>query len=516
MAVVRAAPATHRINMTIRNTAEAAAKRSNPTRLARARFLVGTEAATAIRTVAAAMADELDTASGRGVDAERSEALMALAARLRARDFDPTLAVSESLARSTLRTRLVSTGRAKPDFELTADRTDSIEDRLLVAAVAAAIRRSFGSSYEAYAQRVLKSAGDGWGRDDMNPLGSHALALAALSAVAGLGTAASAHRELCAAMCRHLAEPLARTLLSADDVLRGGATATHRTAPRPAGVARDRRDHATRPGPSLERLVGERIRDLLSDRLSECQVPATVREFLLDAWLRHLRTAALRDGEQSARFREAMAVVDDLVGSLDAAAGSGGRDLAQRIAPLVRSMTQGVREIGANADEYRPFFDELFVMHLRRLQSGESEQAGCTDAAPAASGDRRQQASERVARRSSASSGGRATGAEARSQAAAPADVDLHALADATDFSIPLVRRRIPAVQAWVDLAPGEWFELIETDGASRIYKLLWINGERSIALLVRRDDRRTLLFNAQGLESRFAHGRAFLLDHAV
>ncbi|HRO61730.1 MAG TPA: DUF1631 family protein, partial [Burkholderiaceae bacterium] len=143
---------------------------------------------------------------------------------------------------------------------------------------------------------------------------------------------------------------------------------------------RNRRDYSRRPSAERERAVGERIRELIEQRLERAEVPDSVRDFLLNVWLRHLRTAALRNGEDSTEFRVAMEVVDDLVWSLDGI-GVGDRrelderddrrnrrELAQRIPPLIRLMTQGVREIGAQDDEYRPFFDELFLIHLRRMQ----------------------------------------------------------------------------------------------------------------------------------------------------
>src|SRR5690606_14726673 len=131
---------------------------------------------------------------------------------------------------------------------------------------------------------------------------------------------------------------------------------------------RNRRDYSRRPGPDRERLATERIRELIEKRLVGSEVPESVREFLQNVWLRHLRTAALRSGEESTDFRVAMQVVDDLVWSLDSRDGGSRRELAERIPPLIRLIGQGGNEIGAKDDEYRAFFDELFLIHLRRMQ----------------------------------------------------------------------------------------------------------------------------------------------------
>jgi hypothetical protein len=98
-------------------------------------------------------------------------------------------------------------------------------------------------------------------------------------------------------------------------------------------------------------------------------VPESVAEFLKGVWLRHLRTAVLRDGEESAGYQAALKVVDDLLWTID---GEGQRrsrsELAQRIPEMLKILTQGISDIGAKPEDYRPFFDEMFLIHLRRMQ----------------------------------------------------------------------------------------------------------------------------------------------------
>jgi hypothetical protein len=138
---------------------------------------------------------------------------------------------------------------------------------------------------------------------------------------------------------------------------------------------RNRRDYSRRPSAERERAVTERIRELIAARL-RADVPESVRQFLFEVWLRHLRTAALRNGEESNEFRVALQVVDDLIWSLDPSEAGSRCELAERIPPLIRLMTQGLREIGAKDDEYRAFFDELFLIHLRRMRSTEAARSG--------------------------------------------------------------------------------------------------------------------------------------------
>ncbi|MBA3477860.1 MAG: DUF1631 family protein [Lautropia sp.] len=132
---------------------------------------------------------------------------------------------------------------------------------------------------------------------------------------------------------------------------------------------RNRRDYRRRPSREREFEISGKIEKLLTDRLQNREVPETVAEFLKGVWLRHLRTAVLRDGEESAGYQAALKVVDDLLWTID---GEGQRrsrsELAQRIPTMLKILTQGISDIGARAEDYRPFFDEMFLIHLRRMQ----------------------------------------------------------------------------------------------------------------------------------------------------
>ncbi|HQN10710.1 MAG TPA: DUF1631 family protein, partial [Quisquiliibacterium sp.] len=153
---------------------------------------------------------------------------------------------------------------------------------------------------------------------------------------------------------------------------------------------RNRRDYRRRPGRAREQEVTQRLSAILVERLDRHQVPDSVRDFVLNVWLRHLRTAMLRDGENSAEFKVALEVVDDLLWTLDGTRERKSRRvLAQKIPPLIRLLAQGLRAIGARDDEFKPFFDELFLIHLRKMQrrggvSDATEALEATRAAPSA------------------------------------------------------------------------------------------------------------------------------------
>lgn len=163
------------------------------------------------------------------------------------------------------------------------------------------------------------------------------------------------------------------TRVAADVALLADRVQGERDA-RGEGGPRNRRDYRTRPGPEEEHRVTQRITSMLRERLDSEAVPDSVREFLFNVWLRRLRTAGLRDGVESATFRELLGAVDDLLWSLDPARGDIGREeLAQRIPQLVRVLSRGAQETGARDDEYRFFFDELFLLHLRKMHMRHDE-----------------------------------------------------------------------------------------------------------------------------------------------
>jgi Protein of unknown function (DUF1631) len=137
---------------------------------------------------------------------------------------------------------------------------------------------------------------------------------------------------------------------------------------------RNRRDFGRRPTRAQEQSVTEKLKKLIDERIGQHDVPESAREFITQVWMRHLRTAVLRDGEDSQQYKVSLAVVDDLLWSLDNTKRSKTK-LATKIPPLIRLLTQGMREIGAKDDEYKPFFDEIFLMHLRKMQSS---RAGAT------------------------------------------------------------------------------------------------------------------------------------------
>ncbi|MEZ5650541.1 MAG: DUF1631 family protein [Burkholderiaceae bacterium] len=131
---------------------------------------------------------------------------------------------------------------------------------------------------------------------------------------------------------------------------------------------RNRRDYARRPGREQEKAVTEQISTRIARKTHDRLLPATVVTFLDEVWARVLRTTALRDGEDSPAFDDALSVVDELLDTVDGEDHAGVRArLAARIPMLIERLHSGMRQIGVAPDAHRDFFDELFLLHLRRL-----------------------------------------------------------------------------------------------------------------------------------------------------
>ena len=380
---------------------------------------------------------------------------------------------------------------------------------------------------------------------------------------------ASALQTRSAVMARQVEHEYARAARNVSQLIE--RVVNERTALEATPGRRNRRNYRNRPGREREVEVTERLGDLLRERLERHQVPESVREFVLNVWLRQLRTAVLRDGEDSAEFKVALQVVDDLLWSLDASKERQSRsELAQKIPPLIRLLTQGLREMGAKDDEHKPFFDELFLIHLRKMQRRRKGRGGSTAPGGTLEGDddtgpstrnggpptgtrRTGTGGDRDAPGTGAATLDRPPRAPAHSESlddlgvpstdrlptlpdlseAAPptpglpigapgtggdagsperADrklMEILASLDLTDLPTEPRPFQLDADRALATLSRGDWLRLETRDGKPAYAKVAWINARRTVVLLVRHPDRRALSMRTEELRERFAQGRA-------
>ncbi len=335
---------------------------------------------------------------------------------------------------------------------------------------------------------------------------------------------------------------------------------------------RNRRDFGRRPTRAQEQSVTEKLKKLIDERIGRHDVPDSAREFITQVWMRHLRTSVLRDGEDSQQYKLSVAVVDDLLWSLDNTKRSKTK-LATKIPPLIRLLTQGMREIGAKDDEYKPFFDEIFLMHLRKMQSNNlnrnSLAAGDELTTTARSAVDTQvevptlsntidvpdkaSLSEEISKSTvklppellrQAGLLGEAVDKDLRRSRIVqktPLSVDpppvptlretvvgtaepeptgadqlklldvLNGL-DLSDFDARYARLPVQGTDLTELIVIGRWIEMVGKDNSAHYAKIAWVNHRRSVALLVRSPDRKAQSLRMSDIEQRAREKRFFLL----
>ncbi len=302
---------------------------------------------------------------------------------------------------------------------------------------------------------------------------------------------------------------------------------------------RNRRDSARRPSREREAQVGEQLKALLEEKTGQREIPESVREFINNVWLRHMRTAALRDGEDSAEFRLATQVLDDLLWSID---GHGERQsrrvLAQRIPNLLKLLTSGIRASGAKDDEYRAFMDELFLMHLRKMQKREADTTGVvlpegllgpspgkvtsTTSAGMPSVPLLEEAVQLPDTRPAGAAifdalpslemdSKPTAGLSPVQSETEPERKLLEVLSSLSLDDLPESVEFEPAgaIDAASSVLRGRWLQLTSHDGQLSFAKVAWVNHRRTVALLMRHPDRKALSMRMDDLAQRLQQGRA-------
>lgn len=258
-----------------------------------------------------------------------------------------------------------------------------------------------------------------------------------------------------------------------------------------AGGKANRRDLRRRPSPEREAAVTEAINALIADKIGAQPLPESVRQFLETVWVRHLRSAVLRDGPEGEQFHAALQAVDDLIWSLDAGGSAPGRaQLARCIPSLVQTLTLGARSAGLSDEDIQPFLDELFLAHLQRM------------------------------RRSSAAGVAHAPLSQTPYSEVRPTPVPqgtgmplVRILRETPTDDCPVHATPTPleAGEVFTVLKAGDWIQL-ETGGMPSRLKVAWLNADRSVVLLIRDRDRKAVSLRGQDLQERFARKTALLL----
>ncbi|MFZ2971878.1 MAG: DUF1631 family protein [Ferribacterium limneticum] len=98
--------------------------------------------------------------------------------------------------------------------------------------------------------------------------------------------------------------------------------------------------------------------------------PAAIGTFLEQSWSRLLQAIWLEEGEQGAAWQEGLAVIDDLLWTVQPKADPDERKtLARRLPEILKRLRAGMARIGLSAEAESAFLDECFELQTRALRA---------------------------------------------------------------------------------------------------------------------------------------------------
>ncbi|MFJ4348374.1 DUF1631 domain-containing protein [Pseudomonas sp. NPDC089401] len=110
-------------------------------------------------------------------------------------------------------------------------------------------------------------------------------------------------------------------------------------------------------------LARQQVQQVLNQRLRGRVLPQVVVQMLVQGWSQVLLLAWLRQGEASAAWRQAVATMDTLLGSLAPAAEP--HALLQQVPGLLKALRDGLASVALDSQATREFFAQLEQLHLR-------------------------------------------------------------------------------------------------------------------------------------------------------
>lgn len=208
------------------------------------------------------------------------------------------------------------------------------------------------------------------------------------------------------------------------------------------------------------------VRALVRDKLGGIEVPFEVRSFTETVWADYLAGVRKREGAGSEALARALKTVDDLLWSITAKERTAQKARLTKMVPgLVVSLRAGCRSLGLDAERTKPFFEELYRLHIEAIK-------------PAA--------------------------AKAEAEAAPPVAQPVNGLPPATN------------VHDFVnDMVLGTWLAF-ETDEGRTNARLHWISPMRTRYVFTSRLRSRAFVFSPEELAWELTNGRASLVMEPV
>ncbi len=116
-------------------------------------------------------------------------------------------------------------------------------------------------------------------------------------------------------------------------------------------------------------IAREEAQERVATRMSGWRVPQVVHSFLSNEWLDHLSAVYLEHGAESAQWREELALIEDLLWSLDPQARLDPSRLRHLLPELVRAFAGGQRVELVTEPRRKAMLDSMFALHMSAVRS---------------------------------------------------------------------------------------------------------------------------------------------------
>jgi hypothetical protein len=111
------------------------------------------------------------------------------------------------------------------------------------------------------------------------------------------------------------------------------------------------------------------VRAQVRDRLGGVEVPFEVRSFTETIWADYLAAVRKREGPEGDGLANGLKTIDDLLWSITAKERTGQKARLTRMVPgLVASLRNGCKALGLAPERSKPFFDELYRLHIEAIK----------------------------------------------------------------------------------------------------------------------------------------------------
>jgi hypothetical protein len=131
------------------------------------------------------------------------------------------------------------------------------------------------------------------------------------------------------------------------------------------------------------------VRAQVRDKLGGIDVPFEVRSFTETVWADYLAGLRKREGPESSGLVKGLKTIDDLLWSITAKERNAQKARLTKMVPgLVVSLRTGCKALSLDADRTKPFFDELYRLHMEAIKPAAArvEAAAAPPAEPPAHG----------------------------------------------------------------------------------------------------------------------------------